>query len=149
MEDPWLDEGNWIYVFMTSENINRYKVGLTRNNPLFRVNQLKTGDPYLALQLAYFIPPSLNLDISSIEAAIHQQLESQINFHNGQKSEWFMGDARGAWIMIDQIFLLLGHPVTDHYQIGENKVVRFWGGDLEDYYNWEPLPLDEDGEPIF
>ncbi|MDW7788765.1 GIY-YIG nuclease family protein [Morganella morganii] len=149
MNDYWINEGSWIYVIMTGDNINRYKVGRTKNNPMLRVNQLRTGDPYLALQLAYFIPSSLTTKTSILEAAIHKQLESPISFYGEKKSEWFNGDARDVWNEIDFIFESLGCEVTDYYQPFESKVVRFWGGDLEDFYNWKPLEVDEEGFPNF
>lgn len=72
-----------------------------------------------------------------LESAIHQQLAStvgRISFYDEAQSEWFNGDARNAWSELDMIFEEFEFTVTDHYQPGENKIVRFWGADMETEY---------------
>lgn len=137
--------GGWIYVFMTSSDYTRYKVGLTKNNPMLRLNQLKTGDPLIGFQVAYFIPESLG-NLSAIETMIHQQLGPRIEFHNGEFSEWFRGEPQDVWAMLDMIFELLGYEVTDYFQPDETKVVRFWEEALLAFYS-PPSEVDGYGIP--
>jgi hypothetical protein len=138
-------DARWIYVFMTSTDYNRFKVGLTKNDPMLRINQLKTGDPRIALKVAYLIPDALG-KLKGIEDAIHDQLGNPIEFHNGEDSEWFVGDQQDAWLVVDTIFEILGYEVTDYFQPFETKVVRFWEENLISFY--EPTPkTDQYGIP--
>lgn len=137
--------GGWIYVFMTSSDYQRYKVGLTMNNPILRLNQLKTGDPLIGFEVAYFIPDALG-KLSTIETEIHKQLGEPIKFHNGEPSEWFVGDPQEAWILLDAVFQLLGYEVTDYFQPNTSKVVRFWEENLNFFYG-SPPETDEYGIP--
>lgn len=130
-------EDGWIYVLMSASNIDRFKVGKTKNHPVARLKQLRTGDPTLALQVAYFVPSLLNITLSGLESHIHQSLtesHGRLNFFDETSSEWFAGDVRDAWSELDMIIEGCELTVTDWYQPGENKVVRYWGGDLEDEY---------------
>ncbi len=135
----------WIYVFMTSSNYRRYKVGRTKNNPMLRLNQLKTGDPLIGLAVAYLVPESSE-KLSTIEAMIHKQLGTPISFHNEKSSEWFTGESSNAWIVLDTIFESLGYEVTDYFHPDGNKVVRFWEENLISFYA-PSLKLNEDGLP--
>lgn len=137
--------GGWIYVFMTSSDYKRYKVGLTKNNPMLRLNQLKTGDPLMGLAVAYLVPESSE-PLSTIEAMIHKQLGTPIKFHNDESSEWFAGESSNAWIMLDTIFEILGYEVTDGSDPNGTKVVRFWEEDLISFYT-RPSILDEGSLP--
>lgn len=130
-------EGGWIYVMMSGTDINRFKVGKTVNHPVKRMKDLRTGDPTLALQVAYFIPALLGIPLGGLESAIHQQLtesHGRLSFYDENLSEWFNGDARDAWFELDMIIEEFGFTVTDYYQPCENKIVRFWGADLEAEY---------------
>jgi hypothetical protein len=133
--------GGWIYVFMTSTDYFRYKIGLTKNNPMLRLNQLKTGDPLIGFEVAYFIPDSLG-QLSTIENMIHEQLGARIEFHSGGLSEWFRGEPRDVWVKLDIIFESLGFEVTDYFQLHEAKVFRFWEENLLSHFNHQPR-LDE------
>ncbi|EHP8019863.1 GIY-YIG nuclease family protein [Enterobacter roggenkampii] len=131
------EDGSWIYVLMSGTDINRFKVGKTTQHPVKRMKDIRTGDPTLALQVAYFVPALLNIKLGMLESAIHQQLAStvgRISFYDEAQSEWFNGDARNAWSELDMIFEEFEFTVTDHYQPGENKIVRFWGADMETEY---------------
>ncbi|MEH3828183.1 GIY-YIG nuclease family protein [Enterobacter roggenkampii] len=131
------EDGSWIYVLMSGTDINRFKVGKTTQHPVKRMKDIRTGDPTLALQVAYFVPALLNIKLGMLESAIHQQLAStvgRISFYDEALSEWFHGDARNAWSELDMIFEEFEFTVTDHYQPGENKIVRFWGADMEIEY---------------
>ncbi|MEQ4693278.1 GIY-YIG nuclease family protein [Providencia manganoxydans] len=144
-------DGGWIYVFMSGTDNNRFKVGKTINNPFIRLNQLRTGDPTLDFQVAYFIPSSLNWDLSKLENHIHKELEAgigRINFYNDQPSEWFRADCRDAWFELDVIFENLEVEVTDYFDPDAKKIVRFWEENLRSLYA-PPAPLDEDGLPFF
>lgn len=134
-------EGGWIYVLMTSSDYQRFKVGLTINNPMLRVKQLRTGDPLIGLQVAYFIPYSLG-KLSEIETYIHSRLDGRMNFHGGGLSEWFKGEPQDAWALIDSIFHDIDCIVTDHFQPSEAKVVRFWESDLISFYAPPPELID-------
>lgn len=138
-------KGGWIYVFMTSSDYARSKVGFTKNNPMLRLNQLKTGDPLIGFQAAYFVPDSLG-KLSTIEAMVHRHLGASIEFHNGELSEWFAGEPQDAWKMLDTIFTLLGYEVTDYFQPSGSKVVRFWEENLISFYA-PPPEVDEHGIP--
>lgn len=130
-------EGGWIYVLMSGSDINRFKVGKTINHPVERLKELRTGDPTLALQVAYFVPNLLDFKLRSIESAIHHQLAAtvgRLSFYDETISEWFHGDARNAWLELDMILEEFNFTVTDHYQPDENKIVRFWGAALEAEY---------------
>lgn len=135
----------WIYVFMTSSNYKRYKVGRTKNNPMLRLDQLKTGDPLIGFAVAYLVPESSG-KLSTIEAMIHKQLGTPINFHNEESSEWFTGESGNAWLQLDVIFEMLGYEVTDYYHPNGTKIVRFWEEDLISFYT-PPPTLDESGLP--
>jgi len=130
-------DGSWIYVLMSGTDIDRFKVGKTINHPVERLKHLRTGDPTLALQVAYFVPASLNIKLGTLESALHQQLTASVGriyFYDESISEWFYGDARNAWFELDMLFEEFGFTVTDYYQPSESKVVRFWGADLESEY---------------
>lgn len=130
-------EGGWIYVLMSGTDINRFKVGKTINHPVERLKQLRTGDPTLALQVAYFVPTLLGISLGGLESAIHHELTEsmgRISFYDETFSEWFNGDARDAWSELDMIFEEFEFTVTNYYQPDENKIVRFWGADLEAEY---------------
>ncbi|EOW6411123.1 MULTISPECIES: GIY-YIG nuclease family protein [Cronobacter] len=130
-------EGGWIYVLMSGTDIYRYKVGKTINHPVERFLQLRTGDPTLALQVAYFVPVLVGFKLRSLENAIHHQLAAavgRISCYDDTISEWFHGDARNAWLEMDMMFEEFNLTVTDYYQPNQNKIVRFWGADLEAEY---------------
>lgn len=131
------EDGSWIYVLMSGTDINRFKVGKTTQHPVKRMKEIRNGDPTLALQVAYFVPALLNIKLGMLESSIHQQLAAtvgRISFFDEAVSEWFHGDARNAWLELDMIFEEFGYTVTDLYQPGENKIVRFWGADMETEY---------------
>ncbi|EPJ8558902.1 GIY-YIG nuclease family protein [Klebsiella pneumoniae] len=144
-------DGEWIYVFMSGSDTERFKVGKTKNNPLIRLNNLRTGDPTLDFRVAYFIPSSLNWRLYGLEKHIHDQLEKgfpRISFYNDKRSEWFMGDAIDIWREMDIIFENLEVDVTDYFDPEGTKVVRFWEENLKSIYG-PGLPLDDDGFPVF
>lgn len=131
-------DGSWIYVLMTGTDINRFKVGKTTQHPVERMKQLRTGDPTLALQVAYFVPASLNIKLGMLESAIHHQLAAtlkRISFYDETISEWFHADARDAWRELDMIFEEFEYTVTNFYQPGQSQIVRFWGSDMETEYS--------------
>lgn len=143
------EDGSWIYVLMSGTDINRFKVGKTIQHPVKRLKDLRTGDPTLALQVAYFVQSSLNIKLGILESAIHQQLAAglgRICFYDEAESEWFHGDARDAWLQLDMIFEEFEFTVTDYYQPGETKIVRFWGADMETEYprRFDLYNLDND-----
>ncbi|WP_413522522.1 GIY-YIG nuclease family protein [Photobacterium phosphoreum] len=111
-------EGGWIYILMTSSDYTRVKIGMTINNPLLRLRDLKTGDPYLSLHVAYYIPSNLGLCLRNIEYLIHNHFnnirihflddEDQIN----KPSEWFNMNYGYAESCVDDVFKLEGYKIT-------------------------------------
>ncbi|MDU6431631.1 MAG: GIY-YIG nuclease family protein [Pantoea sp.] len=131
------EDGSWIYVLMDGENINKFKVGKTTQHPVKRFKDIRSGNTTLAIQVAYFVPASLNIKLGELESAIHRQLAASVGricFYDETQSEWFNGDARDAWSELDMILEEFGYTVTDYYQPGETKIVRFWGSDMETEY---------------
>ncbi|MFJ1467737.1 GIY-YIG nuclease family protein [Massilia orientalis] len=128
-------DGGWIYVIMTSSDYNRYKIGRTNGNPMDRVKKLRTGDPGVDLQAAYFIPASHG-KLSQVEAALHREFEPRISFHDETVSEWFRGDAKRACEWME--YLLgewKGQPVTfGLYLLGEGRICRAFEDDLRSIY---------------
>lgn len=118
-------DGEWVYVLMTSSDYERYKVGHTRNNPMARMVSLRTGDPGIGFQVAYYIPKSIG-KARDIEQKMHSKLGERIEFHEGGKSEWFHGDPRDAYWKLELVFKELSIEITDDLENSEGKVVRFW-----------------------
>ncbi|EJG0884883.1 GIY-YIG nuclease family protein [Vibrio parahaemolyticus] len=109
----------WIYVLMTPSDYNRVKIGKTINNPLLRLRNLKTGDPYLSLQVAYFIPPHFGLNLKGVEDLIHNALaQSRIPFLDDEdqlykRSEWFQMDCREAESVVDNVLRHHNFQITN------------------------------------
>lgn len=128
-----LAPGAWIYVMWTPSDPNRFKIGRTRNNPLNRAKQLRTGDPYLALAAAYFVPAAYGL-LSKIEMAVHRELQGRIAFEDGSPSEWFQGTPGWACYWIEGVFEDWWAPVRTGHEIGGDSVAKAEESDLEAYY---------------
>jgi len=142
-------DGGWIYVMMTSSNYNRFKLGRTKGNPLQRHKGIRTGDPGLALQAAYFIPASHGLKLSKVENALHREFEARIPFLDGALSEWFIGNPKIACEWIEYV---LGEwkdqPVTsDLNMLGDGRICRAFESDLRDLYAPPTSPDSSDGIP--
>ena len=125
--------GGWIYIFMTSSDYNRFKVGRTKNNPMIRLKNLKTGDPNLGLLVAYFVPEYLSL-LPILEKEIHKQLGESLMFHNESFSEWFSGEASESWRKLEIIFSCIGLEVINYPTLDVTKVTRFWEADVICFY---------------
>ncbi len=121
--------GGWIYVLMTPNDYNRVKVGMTKNNPLLRLRELRTGDPSLSLLVAYYIPPGTGLSLRDIESLIHKDFEHvRIHFINDEDqirkpSEWFKIDCNDAEYYVDGVFKLNGYTVTEDKSLLLSKPV--------------------------
>ncbi|CNG73327.1 T5orf172 domain [Yersinia kristensenii] len=126
MEGEIVMDGGWIYVFMTASDYSRYKVGFTKHDPMLRLRQLRTGDPKIGFEVAFFIPDSLGIKLSALEAMLHEELGHPIEFWDEQKSEWFKGEPSDVWYEMQSLFTTFGYEVTDSYQPYQNKIVRFW-----------------------
>ncbi|MDE9586054.1 GIY-YIG nuclease family protein [Citrobacter braakii] len=72
---------------MTASDYGRYKVGFTKRNPMLRLKQLRTGDPKIGFEVAFFIPDSLGIKLSALEAMLHEELGPAVEFWDEQKSE--------------------------------------------------------------
>lgn len=127
--------GGWIYVLMSSADYDRFKVGRTSDNPLVRFKTLRTGDPSLGLETAYFIPTRTE-KLSIVEAEIHSRLaDDRIAFHDEADSEWFRGSAKQACEWLEVMFSAWwGQPVVDTYLLGQGRVCRAYESDLENLY---------------
>lgn len=118
----------WIYVLMTSSDINRVKIGKTINNPLLRLRDLKTGDPNLTLEVAYFIPPNFGLNLKEVEELIHNDLANLRIFflddedQKNKPSEWFRLYCKKAEETVDNAFSYHGFKITrDQLCLGSVK----------------------------
>jgi hypothetical protein len=82
--------GDWLYVMATRADPSRSKIGITTGNPLFRLSQLRCGDPYLVFYAAFLIPHWFET-VSRVEADVHSELSQQrIKFFDTDTySEWF------------------------------------------------------------
>ena len=122
--------GGWIYVLMTSSDYNRFKVGRTIGNPLDRAKRLRTGDPGIALEAAYFVPNSHG-KLSQMEAAVHREFPGRITFHDETISEWFPGSAQWACEWIESVF---ADSLSSMYMFGQDRICRAYEADLLDFY---------------
>jgi len=114
----------------TSSDYNRFKLGRTVRNPLDRAKQLRTGDPGLGLEAAYFVPTSHGR-LSRVEAAVHCEMGRRIPFHDGTRSEWFAGTAEWGFEWLESIFDDWDMPVSNDLQrLWSDVVVRVYEDDL-------------------
>lgn len=135
-----MPEQGWLYIMMTPSDYSRIKIGMTKNNPLLRLRDLKTGDPYLALQAAYFIPINFGMYLRDAESLIHNYFcnlrihflddEDQIN----KPSEWFKMDCRDSVSNVDNVFKNHGFNITDDtsnpFIIGSRTAIKYYEPDL-------------------
>jgi hypothetical protein len=140
------DGMGWIYLMMTPSDYNRVKIGKTKRNPRKRLSELKTGDPYLALNVAYFIPYSSGPNLKSIEDKIHDYFDSvRIHFLEDEDrvrvaSEWFSLEASKSEWNVDEAFRKLGFEITypsNNYRVKPYVVAKYYESDLV----YEPCPF--------
>lgn len=139
--------GGWIYVVMTSSDYNRFKLGRTIGNPISRFKTLRTGDPRLGIEVAYFIPASFAEKLSRMEADLRRELGPRISFHDENGSEWHRGSAKDAAQLVE--CLLEGwsdQPIASIHLFGKNRICRAYEEDLATLYGPAPL-LDDNGIP--
>jgi hypothetical protein len=140
--------GGWIYVMMTSSNYNRFKVGRTAGNPVDRAKQLRTGDPGVALQAAYFVP-AFHGALSRVEADLRLEFGGRISFHDESMSEWFHGSAEWACQWIESVFEeWFGAPVACMHMFGQDRVCRAYEEDLRYFYGSKTSSNVVDGLPF-
>lgn len=118
--------GAWLYVMMTAENYERFKVGKSINDPLDRRATFRTADPYLALAGAFFIPAQMG-DISTIEAYVKHNFRQSglgIDHYSDKPSEWFKGS--GAWAIEQIVELLCNYTGQEEiywgYEIHQDRI---------------------------
>ncbi|MFY8325828.1 GIY-YIG nuclease family protein [Pseudoalteromonas sp. ZZD1] len=138
-------DGEWIYVLMTSSDYDRFKIGYTRNDPIKRMKHLRTGDPGIGFQVAYFVPNSVG-KARDLEKKLHNMLGNRVEFHDGGVSEWFPGDPRDAYFIVESVFDELGIPITDCFDPNGNMIVRFWEEGILSFFGPAPI-VDEYGIP--
>lgn len=122
-------EGGWIYMVMTSEDYERFKIGMTRGaTPMRRVKQLRTSDPFISLLVSYFIPCKVH-ELSKWENALQQEFGPPILTHDGTESEWYRGGLGEAqeWVeaKLEEWF---GNPVMG--VISSNAAYRAYEDDF-------------------
>ncbi|GAB1620990.1 hypothetical protein AAOGI_10400 [Agarivorans albus] len=130
----------WIYILMTPSDYNRVKIGMTKKNPLLRLRDLKTGDPYLALQAAYFIPTNFGLCLRNVEYLIHTQLEySRIHFLDDEDqvnkpSEWFSIYFKNSVNIVNNAITSQGYGITNDTSglnvLGDKIAIQYFESDL-------------------
>jgi len=93
-----LPRGGWIYVLETSSDYERFKLGKANesgNGPFTRYSNLRTGDPYLTIHCAFFIPSRLG-SAQKVESMLHEGISDlRIYDHHGSPTEWFQ--KRPGW----------------------------------------------------
>lgn len=108
----------WIYIMMTPSDYNRVKIGITKNNPLLRLRELKTGDPYLAVEAAYLIQYGTRFTTRDIEVYIHTYLDDvRIHFLADEDrvnvpSEWFKVNSQESMLLVEEALKKMGFYIT-------------------------------------
>ena len=133
--------GGWIYILLSSADYSRCKIGKTINNPLVRYRQLRTGDPCLALVVAYYIPEHLG-KIEKFESGIHYEFQDyRINNHEDSKSEWFRIDAEIAEQYIDGMLEeWCKQKFASPSRINLGVLTKMYESDIQALF--EPVPHD-------
>ncbi|HCG5511557.1 TPA: GIY-YIG nuclease family protein [Vibrio parahaemolyticus] len=131
----------WIYILMTSSDYDRVKIGKTKNHPMLRLRNLKTGDPFLSIQVTYFVPPNFSLTLKGLEDLIHNDLKGcRVPFLNDEDlknkpSEWFEIYCREAEGIVDNVLMSNGFKITNdklHLEnVGNNTVIKHYEDELE------------------
>jgi hypothetical protein len=136
--------GGWIYIFMTSSDYGRSKIGETRRNPLERYVNLRTADPTAGLFTTYFISDDALYhhgfaSIKSLETYIHSKIPGRMDTHDETRSEFFKVEAEHANFLIEVIFEELEIKITDWQEnIGANCVLRADNEKLVDFQRCYP-----------
>lgn len=115
---------SWLYVFGTTSDPNRAKIGVASKNVLERYANLRTGDPCLYIELAFLLPDWYTESIWKEEARWHEFFakpnekghfsdhivmgaytkevsnSTRILFDNGKESEWFAINPKYAALII-------------------------------------------------
>lgn len=127
--------GGWIYIFFTSENYDRCKIGKTINNPLVRFRNLRTGDPFLALRVAYFIPEKFG-SIYDFENNIHFEFQDhRIETYEETNSEWFTISAEDAELWIDGYLEdWCNQKLQISYGVHEGALTKMYESDIKSIF---------------
>lgn len=133
--------GSWIYILFSSSDFTRCKIGKTINNPLIRYRQLRTGDPYLAFKVGYYIPDRFG-SISSFETAIHSEFgDERLDTHGDTISEWFILPAKEAEFLVDcKLKDWTGQEVFMSTTFHCDKLIKMYEDDIQSTYS--PTPYD-------
>jgi hypothetical protein len=115
---------SWLYVFGTTSDPNRAKIGVARKNVLERYANLRTGDPCLYIEFAFLLPDWYTERIWKEETRWHEFFanpnakghfskhitlgkytgivsnSTRILFDNGKESEWFTINPKYAGLII-------------------------------------------------
>jgi hypothetical protein len=139
--------GGWIYVLGTSADYQRFKIGKSKN-PLKRFKSLRTADPYLAIEAAYFIPTSRGR-LSAVETAIHHRFPGRIHFHDDEElGEWFTGTPKMACDWMEGLFAeWFGEDVASVYMLDQDRICKAYEEDIESIFGHKKK-LGNDGLPF-
>jgi hypothetical protein len=127
--------GGWIYVLFSSADYTRCKIGKTDGNPLKRFKNLRTGDPCLALHVAYYIPAHFG-PTSKIESSIHCDLKDyRINNHEDSYSEWFRISMEQAEGEIDRMLEeWLCEEISGPSKIHLEVLTKMYESGIQDFF---------------
>ncbi|OAS90030.1 hypothetical protein A6I77_23295 [Achromobacter xylosoxidans] len=134
-------QGGWIYVLGTTADYQRFKIGKS-TNPLKRFKDLRTADPYLAIEAAYFVPTSKGR-LSAVETAIHRQFPERIRFHDDEEGEWFSGTPKMACEWMECLFAdWFGEDAASVYMLDQDRICKAYEEDLEAIFMRKKLGSD-------
>lgn len=160
MEEPDLSQGfprgGWIYVIMTSDDYNTFKLGFTRDNPFIRFKKIRTSRPEAGIEVVYFVPDSV-ARFTQVEAALKREFADYvIRFHEewrsgkSDRSEWFRYPAREAAQHIEYwLEDLQDKPVASSHMFGQEVICRFYEAELDTLFYGSLIPPNPiDGLPM-
>ena len=138
----------------TSTDLGRTKIGMTKNDPMKRFATLRCGDPFLCLQVAFYLPLRCPLQAVDLEKMLHTfYSRCRIAFHNGGFSEWFGINSSYAESQcqefIENQFVDQGLHVYsfDSYAYCEgSRILKAYESDLISFFGSPPV-IDENGIP--
>ena len=148
--------GGWVYVIMTSDDYNTFKLGFTRDNPFIRFKTLRTARTLAGIAVAYFVPTSV-ASFTRVEAALKREFaDYAIQFHEdyrtgqSEDSEWFKYPAQEASQHIEYwLEELQGKPVAGNHMFGQGVICRFYEADLDSLFYGPLIPPNPiDGLPM-
>lgn len=141
--------GGWIYILLSSADYARSKIGKTRNNPLVRFRQLRTGDPCLGLVVAYYIPEDFG-PIGKYEAKIHLEFQGiRIDTHEESESEWFRIESWRAEEIIDGMLgRWCGQSIYYADTFNPEKITKMYESAIQALFEPDQHQIENDQIPL-